>query len=87
MSDPRKGIYMDNIICAIYEAQLLRIVQTLVNEINALKSELVDIRAEVAIKEKKCKDAETTLKLLREQLSDVGEAAGGSMEADEKDVP
>lgn len=69
MSD-RRNFKKYEIISTICEGEIIRIVQNLMNECNALKRELNDVRAEVAKEEKKCADAEETIKLLREKLAD-----------------
>lgn len=69
MSDRKKEMEKYEAISTIIETQILHIVQTLMNERNALRNELVHVRAAVIDAEKKLEEAEKTIEMLRTQIS------------------
>lgn len=70
MSDHRKNMEKYKTISTILEAEILRIVQTLMNERNALRSEVIGSRADVIDAEKNLEEKEKIIAMLRKQLSD-----------------
>lgn len=66
------------IVHTIIVGQIMRIIQTLMNERNALKIEVDNVRVDMANAEKKCADADAEIELLREQLADVERAEAAS---------